>query len=58
MLDSLSCFNSSPPVSDKLPSPKMPIENMEEEGLAKIPDLRIAQRKFQLQSVERFQVGL
>ena len=58
MLDSLSFFNSSPPVSDKLPSPKMPIENMEEEGLAKIPDLRIAQRKFQLQSVERFQVGL
>ena len=35
---------------------KMPIENMEEEGLAKIPDLRIAQKKFQLQSVERFQV--
>ena len=35
----------------------MPIENMEEEGLAKIPDLKLAQMKFQLQTVERFQVG-
>ena len=34
----------------------MPIENMEEEGLAKIPDLKLAQLKFQLQSVERFKV--
>jgi len=33
----------------------MPIENMEEEGLAKIPDLKLAQMKFQLQTVERFQ---
>jgi len=31
----------------------MPIENMEEEGLKKIPDLRIAQWKFELQSIER-----
>jgi len=32
----------------------MPVENMEEEGLAKIPDLKLAQWKFQLQSVQRF----
>jgi len=32
----------------------MPIENMEEEGLAKIPDLKLAQMKFQLQSVDRY----
>jgi len=31
----------------------MPIENMEEEGLKKIPDLRIAQWKFELQSIDR-----
>jgi len=31
----------------------MPVENMEEEGLAKIPDLKIAQWKFELQSVDR-----
>ena len=34
----------------------MPVENMEEEGLAKIPDLKLAQWKFQLQSVQRFKV--
>jgi len=32
----------------------MPVENMEEEGLAKIPDLRLAQAKFQLQDVDKF----
>jgi len=31
----------------------MPVENMEEEGLKKIPDLRISQWKFELQSVDR-----
>ena len=35
----------------------MPVENMEEEGLAKIPDLRLAQAKFQLQDVDKFKVG-
>ena len=34
----------------------MPVENMEEEGLAKIPDLRLAQIKFQLQDVDKFKV--
>ena len=34
----------------------MPVENMEEEGLAKIPDLRLAQAKFQLQDVDKFKV--
>ena len=29
---------------------------MEEEGLAKIPDLRLAQIKFQLQDVDKFKV--
>jgi len=32
----------------------MPVENMEEEGLAKIPDLNLAQLKYQLQSVPRY----
>jgi len=32
----------------------MPIENMEEEGLAKIPDLNLAQWKYQLQTVPRY----
>lgn len=32
----------------------MPVENMEEEGLAKIPDLNLAQWKYQLQSVPRY----
>lgn len=31
----------------------MPVENMEEEGLKKIPDLRISQWKFELESVDR-----
>ena len=31
----------------------MPVENMEEEGLAKIPDLQIAQWRFELQSVPK-----
>jgi len=32
----------------------MPVENMEEEGLAKIPDLNLAQWKYQLQLVPRY----
>lgn len=32
----------------------MPVENMEEEGLAKIPDLNLAQWKYQLQMVPRY----
>lgn len=31
---------------------KMPVEDMEEQGLAKIPDLGIAQLKFQLQHLK------
>ena len=34
----------------------MPVENMEEEGLAKNPDLLIAQWKFQLESVPTYKV--
>ena len=34
----------------------MPVENMEEEGLAKNPDLLIAQWKFQLESVPSYKV--
>ena len=30
----------------------MPIEDMEEQGLAKIPDLGVAQLKFQLQNLK------
>ena len=30
----------------------MPVEDMEEQGLAKIPDLGVAQLKFQLQNLK------
>jgi hypothetical protein len=36
----------------QLKEAKMPLEEMEEQGLAKIPDLGVAQLKFQLQTLK------
>ncbi len=43
---------SSPPATPTSPPSIMPVENAEEEALPRIPDLRVAQKKFLLQKVE------